>query len=434
MTQMSAAREGNISHEIQVVAKNEAMEPETLRKELAEGKVIIPHNPKHKGIRLCGIGKNLRTKINANIGTSSEQVNLEAEINKMEVAIKAGADTIMDLSTGGDLGEIRREIISKCKVPLGTVPIYEIGVESARKKGSIVHMRKKDIFEGIEKQAKEGVDFMTLHCGITKESLERLRRQKRLINVVSRGGAFLISWMLYNKKENPLYEDYERILTIAQEYDITLSLGDGLRPGCLADATDRAQVQELIILGELAERAWAKNVQVMIEGPGHIPLKEIEANVLLEKKLCREAPFYVLGPLPTDIAPGYDHITSAIGGAVAASAGADFLCYVTPSEHLCLPTVEDVKEGVIATKIAAHIGDLSKKVKSTFAWDTKMAKMRKSFDWNGQMKLALGPEKIQEYRGMSKSKIKDVCTMCSEYCAMKLVEDYFGGLENGKKM
>jgi phosphomethylpyrimidine synthase len=424
MTQIEAARKKRITPQMRSVAKEEGTSLEKIRKGLTEGKIIIPHNRRHKGIKLCGLGKDLRTKVNANIGTSPEQASLKEELKKLKAALSAGADTIMDLSVGGDISRIRKEILAHCPVPLGTVPLYQAAVETAKKRGSVVHMTVKDIFKVIEKQAEEGVDFMTLHCGVTRNTLERLRLEGRLTDIVSRGGSFLVTWMVYNKKENPLYENYEDLLDIAREYDVTLSLGDGLRPGSLADATDRPQVQELITLGELTERAWKKGVQVMIEGPGHIPLKEIEANVLLEKKLCREAPFYVLGPLVTDVAPGYDHITSAIGGAIAAGAGADFLCYVTPSEHLRLPTVEDVKEGVIATRIAAHTGDLTKGIKGALDWDYRMSKMRKKLKWKEQIRLALDPERPKEYRKSSKPRVKDVCTMCGEYCALKQVEEY----------
>jgi phosphomethylpyrimidine synthase len=421
---MEEARKGKITPEMRSVAREEGLSLEEIKKGLAKGEIIIPHNRRHKRIKVCGLGKGLRTKVNANIGTSPEHMSLKEEFAKMEVALSAGADTIMDLSVGGNISRIRREIIARCPVPLGTVPLYQAAVEAAKKKGSIVYMTVKDIFKVIEKQAQEGVDFMTLHCGVTWNTLERLRLEGRLTDIVSRGGSFLVTWMVYNKKENPLYENYEDLLDIAREYDVTLSLGDGLRPGSLADATDRPQIQELITLGELTERAWAQDVQVMIEGPGHIPLKEIEANVLLEKKLCKEAPFYVLGPLVTDVAPGYDHITSAIGGAIAAGAGADFLCYVTPSEHLRLPTIEDVKEGVIATRIAAHTGDLTKGIKGALDWDYRMSKMRKKLKWEEQIRLALDPERPKEYRKSSKPKVKDVCTMCGEYCALKQVEEY----------
>ena len=345
----------------------------------------------------------------------------KAEIEKLRVAVESGADTVMDLSTGGHLDDIRKVVIKESTIPIGTVPIYQAVVETVKNKKAVVHMSVDTLFKVIEKQAEDGVDFITVHCGLTRESAGRIKKEGRLMDVVSRGGAFTIEWMAFNKKENPLYEHYDRLLGIAREYDLTLSLGDGLRPGCLADATDRGQVQELIILGELAERAWAQDVQVMIEGPGHVPMHQIATNVQLQKQLCHGAPFYVLGPLVTDIAPGYDHITSAIGGAIAASAGADFLCYVTPSEHLRLPSVEDVKVGVIASKIAAHAADITKGVKGAMEKDIQMAKCRKAMDWEQQIKLSLDPTLADQLRSSSQPADKDVCTMCGDFCAIKLL-------------
>ncbi|MCD5401033.1 phosphomethylpyrimidine synthase ThiC, partial [candidate division NPL-UPA2 bacterium] len=423
MTQMSEAKKGNLTEEMRAVAKQEGVGEEFIREGLAEGRIVIPANLQRRGIKICGIGEGLRTKVNANIGASQDEAILDDELRKMNVAREAGADTLMDLSTSGNLTEIRRAILAETPLPLGTVPIYQVAVETAKNKKSIVEMKEEDIFRAIEQQAEEGVDFMTLHCGITRETLERFRRQGRIADVVSRGGAFLIAWMIHNGRENPLYENYGRVLKIAKKFDITLSLGDGMRPGSIADATDRAQIQELILLGELAKEAWGEDVQVMIEGPGHIPLNEVETNVLLEKKLCQGAPFYVLGPLVTDIAPGYDHIVAAIGGAVAAAAGADFLCYVTPSEHLRLPTVEDVQEGVIVTRIAAHAADIAKGIKGASDRDLKISRKRKSREWDKQMELALHPEKARRYREESKPKTNDVCTMCGEYCALKIVDE-----------
>ncbi|MFN3568045.1 MAG: phosphomethylpyrimidine synthase ThiC, partial [Caldimicrobium sp.] len=365
----------------------------------------------------------LKTKVNVNIGTSKDRPNLEEEISKLEIALKYGTDTVMDLSTGGPLDEIRKIIREKCPVPLGTVPIYQAAIEAVEKHHkSIVHMTVSEIFDVLQRQAEDGVDFMTVHCGITRTALERLKNKERILGVVSRGGSFIIEWMVYNGKENPLYEYYDELLDLAAAYDITLSLGDGLRPGCIADATDGPQIQELITLGELTLRAWEKGVQVMIEGPGHVPLDQIEANMKLQKQLCFNAPFYVLGPLPTDIAPGYDHIVGAIGGAIAGAFGADFLCYLTPAEHLRLPTIEDVKEGIIASKIAAHIADLVKGIKGAWEWDLEMAKARAALDWEKQIELSIDPEKARKYRlegGISKSK---ACTMCGEYCAIKIYE------------
>ena len=424
MTQLDYARLGKITYEMEAVADQEGLSPEYIRSGVADGTIVIPHNINRKGIKPCGIGAGLTTKINANLGTSSDQPSLSNEMEKLEIAIKYGADAVMDLSTGGDLDEIRRRFLDESPITIGSVPIYSAAVEAVRNEKAIVEMTDDDIFRAIERHVSDGIDFITVHCGTTLEVLKRLQSQGRIADVVSRGGAFLIEWMIYNERENPLYEQFDRLLEIAKEYDATLSLGDGLRPGCLADATDRPQIQELIILGELASRAREAGVQVMIEGPGHVPLNEIEANVMLEKKLCNGAPFYVLGPLTTDIAPGYDHITSAIGGAIAGKAGADFLCYVTPAEHLCLPTLEDVKQGVIASKIAAHVADLAKGIKSAHQWDAKMGKARKNLDWNAQAELSIDPELVIETRAKNPSSEKEACTMCGKFCAMKGVREY----------
>jgi len=425
MTQKIEAQKGIITKEMEIVARDEDVSTEWLREKIASGRIVIPVNRNHRGVKPVGIGEGLRIKVNTNLGTSSDHIDLEEELRKLEVSIQAGTDAVMDLSTGGDIDAIRKEIIRHAPIPVGTVPIYEAAIEAAKKRNALAKMRVEDLFEVIERQAEEGVDFMTLHCGVTRNTVERLKRSHRLLGVVSRGGSFLIEWMVYNGQENPLYEHYDRILKIAREYDVTLSLGDGLRPGCLADATDRPQVAETIVLGELAERAWAEGVQVMIEGPGHVPLDQIEANVLLEKRLCKGAPFYVLGPLVTDISPGYDHITCAIGGAIAGKAGADFLCYVTPSEHLKLPTVEDVKEGVIATRIAGHAADIARGNKKALERDIEMSKARKAFDWDRQIELSIDPEKARRYHEEGKSTGKDVCTMCGEFCAIKRVKDFF---------
>jgi len=312
---------------MKLVAEAEGVAPEFIRQGVGEGNIVIPANPSHKLSQYCGIGKGLRVKVNANIGTSSDYGDMESELEKLRVAIEYKADTVMDLSTGGDLSAIRRAILKESAIPLGTVPIYQAGIEAIERRGAIVKMTPDDLFHVIEEQAEEGVDFMTVHCGVTREAIERLKRQGRVTDIVSRGGALLLGWILHNEQENPLYEQYDRLLEIARKFDVTLSLGDGLRPGSLADATDRAQVEELLTLGELVARAWDAGVQVMVEGPGHVPLDQITANVQLEKSLCKGAPFYVLGPLVTDIAAGYDHISGAIGGAIAAMAGADFLCY-----------------------------------------------------------------------------------------------------------
>ncbi len=414
-----------ITKEMKTVAREEGISPAWLREKMGSGRIVIPANRNHGGVKPLGIGEGLRIKVNTNLGTSSDHVNLEEELEKLEVSIQAGTDTVMDLSTGGDIDAIRKEIIRHSPIPVGTVPIYEAAIETVKKRKALAKMRVEDLFEVIERQAEEGVDFITVHCGVTRNAVERLRKARRVLGVVSRGGSFLIEWMIYNDKENPLHEHYDRLLEIAKKHDVTLSLGDGLRPGCLTDATDRPQVEEMIVLGELTERAWAEGVQVMIEGPGHVPLDQIEANVLLEKRLCKGAPFYVLGPLVTDISPGYDHIACAIGGAVAGKAGADFLCYVTPSEHLKLPTVEDVREGVIATRIAGHAADIARGNKKAVERDLEMSKARMAFDWERQIKLSLDPEKARRYHEEGKSGEKDVCTMCGEFCAIKRLKDFF---------
>lgn len=430
MTLKELAQKGEITLEMKECARVEGVSEEFIKEGLAKGEIVICRNKRGKVKKFCAIGKGLKTKVNVNIGTSKDRPDLEEELKKLEIALSYGTDTVMDLSTGGDLDAIRKVIRENCPVPLGTVPIYQAAIEAVEKHHkSIVNMTVDEIFKVIEKHAEDSVDFMTVHCGITRASLERLKNKERIMGVVSRGGAFLIEWMVYNNKENPLYEHFDKLLDLAYEYDITLSLGDGLRPGCIVDATDAAQVHELMILGELTLRAWERGVQVMIEGPGHMPLDQIEANIKLQKRLCHGAPFYVLGPLPTDIAPGYDHLAGAIGGALAAWAGADFLCYITPAEHLRLPTVEDVKEGLIASKIAAHVADLAKGVEGAWKWDLEMAKARANLDWEKQIELSIDPDKARKYRlegGISKSK---ACTMCGPYCAIKIFDDAFNFLK-----
>jgi phosphomethylpyrimidine synthase len=421
MTLIEEARQGVINDKMRRVADDEGLSAEYIRQGVADGNIVILNNNRRKNLTPLGVGKGLRTKINANIGTSREQMSLELELDKLRAAVNAGADTIMDLSTGGNVDRIRRMIIEECHVPLGTVPIYQAALDAMEMKKSLVEMSVDELFRVIEKQGQQGVDFITVHCGVTREHIRRMREEGRLMDVVSRGGAFTVEWMRYNEQENPLLEHYDRLLNIAYEYDMTLSLGDGLRPGAIADATDRGQVLELVTLGELTERAWERGVQVMIEGPGHVPLDQIEANITLQKRLCHGAPFYVLGPLVTDLAPGYDHITSAIGGAIAAKAGADYLCYVTPSEHIRLPSVEDVKEGVIACKIAAHAADIAKGVKGAMEKDVQMSRYRKSLDWEGMINMSLDPERARAMRESSMpSEEEDVCTMCGTFCAIKV--------------
>ncbi len=410
---------------MQIIARNEGIQPETVRQGVAEGFIVIPANINHEGLEPCGIGKGLTTKVNANLGTSSDACDISTELAKLQAALEAGADTVMDLSTGGDIPAIRRAIVKKCPVPLGTVPIYEAGIAAIENHGAIVKMTAADIFAAIDNHARDGVDFLTVHCGVNRKTIERLKADTRLTDVVSRGGAFLIAWILHNEQENPLYEEYDRLLEIARKYDVTLSLGDGLRPGSLADASDRAQFEELLTLGELVDRARDAGVQVMVEGPGHMPLDQIAANVQVQKRVCKGAPFYVLGPLVTDVAAGYDHITSAIGGTVAAAAGVDFLCYVTPSEHLALPNPEEVREGVIASRIAAHAGDIVKGLQGAWEWDRQMSAARKNLDWNRQIELSLDPRRAAEIRNRGTTRGTG-CTMCGEFCAMEIVSEYLG--------
>ncbi|MEE9398778.1 MAG: phosphomethylpyrimidine synthase ThiC [Dehalococcoidales bacterium] len=425
MTQLESARKGVVTPQMKAVAQAEGLEAEFIREGVANGSIVIPANVNHEELVPCGIGRGLSTKINANIGTSSDYGNVDTELEKLRVAVDAGADTVMDLSTGGDITAIRRTIVNTSSVAIGTVPIYQAGIEAIARDGAIVKMTADDLFAVIEENARDGVDFITVHCGVTQSAFERLKQQGRVADVVSRGGAFLIGWMFYNEQENPLYEQFDRLLEIAKEYDVTLSLGDGMRPGSLADATDRAQVEELLIIGELVQRAQDAGVQVMVEGPGHLPLNQIEANVRLEKAVCKGAPFYVLGPLVTDIGAGYDHITGAIGGAIAAAAGTDFLCYVTPSEHLSLPDFEDVKQGIMASRIAAHAGDIVKGVKGAAEWDLKMSMARKRLDWEEQVRLSLDPERAHRVHSQHAS-AGSACSMCGKYCAMELVEKYLG--------
>jgi len=419
MTQLEEAKKGTVTKEMKEVALSEGVDAATLCSSIAEGTVVITRNIGHN-IEPLAVGTGLRTKVNANIGTSQDSCDPDVELKKLQTAVDAGADAAMDLSTGGDLDAIRKTILDASPVPIGTVPIYQAALEAARKGKSFVELDKEELFESIEKHAEDGVDFVTVHCGVNRSALERIKREGRIMGIVSRGGALLGEWIEYNKKENPLFEDYDRLLAIAKKYDMVLSLGDGLRPGCIADATDRGQVEELITLGELAQRALEEGVQVMIEGPGHVPIDQIKANILLQKRLCHGAPFYVLGPLVTDIAPGYDHITSAIGGAIAGTAGADFLCYVTPSEHLRLPTIEDVREGVIASRIAAHAADIGKGLKGAFERDKTMSKARKALQWDEQIRLSLDPERAKAFRESSPPSDSDVCTMCGSLCAIKV--------------
>lgn len=425
MTQLEMARQGQISDLVRQAATTENIDPEILRQRIAAGTAVICLNKKHTNGRPLAVGEGLRTKTNANLGTSQDDTSIDKELEKAKVAAAAGADALMDLSTGGPIDEIRAAIIAETDLCIGSVPLYQAACDAVIKQGKpIVDMTVEDIFAGVKKHLDDGVDFITVHCGVTRETVSRMDKEGRLLEVVSRGGSFTVGWMDYNNAENPLYEYYDRLLELVRPYDAVLSLGDGFRPGCLADATDRAQIQELLILGELTQRAQDAGIQVMIEGPGHVPLNQIEANIKLQKRLCHGAPFYVLGPLVTDIAPGYDHITAAIGGTVAAAAGADFLCYVTPSEHLRLPTVEDVHEGVMAVRIAAHAADIVKGIPGAMEKDNAMAVARKKLDWEGQYAVAIDPDKARKWRdesGVDES--HGACTMCGSLCAYKVMSE-----------
>jgi len=423
VNQMKAAKMGQITEEMRIVAKEEDETPERICKRVAAGSVVITRNIERKNVIPIGIGEGLRTKINANVGTSADLCDSSLEVEKAKIAVKYGADTVMDLSTSGDLDEIRRAILNAVSVPIGTVPIYQTAIEATKNKGAIIHMDEDDIFNTIERHAKDGVDFMTVHCGVTQQIIKRIARHPRLMGIVSRGGTFLAAWILHQNKENPLYANFDYLLEIAKKYDFALSLGDGLRPGCIFDATDWPQVQELLTIGELVERARAANVQAIVEGPGHLPLNQVESNVQLEKSVCKGAPFYVLGPVVTEIAPGYDHIVGAIGGTLAGLAGADFLCYLTPAEHLGLPTLEDVKEGVIATKIAAHAVDIVKLGVKASARDLAVAKARANLNWRKQIESSLDPEKAKKIRSRIKLKSPETCSMCSQYCALKILKE-----------
>jgi phosphomethylpyrimidine synthase len=419
-TRIEEARAGNITDEMREVASAEGITPEHLRASIADGTIIITKNILRKNLKPLAIGRGLTTRVNANIGSSEDNADPQIELKKLHAAVSAGADAVMDLSTGGSIDEIRELIIEESPVPIGTVPLYQAALEAKRRGKSFVELSAEEFFIGVEKHAEDGADFITVHSGVTRKSVERVEKDGRIMGIVSRGGALTAEWMRFNKKENPFYEDYDRLVSIAKKYDMTLSLGDGLRPGCISDATDRAQIEELITLGELASVALKAGVQVMIEGPGHVPLDQIEANIVLQKQLCNNAPFYVLGPLVTDIAPGYDHITSAIGGAIAAAKGADFLCYVTPSEHLRLPSIEDVREGVIAARIAAHAGDIVKGVKGAKEMDNKMSRARKALNWKEQIALSIDPDRAREIRASNPPTDADVCTMCGGLCAIKI--------------
>ncbi|MBI9075726.1 MAG: phosphomethylpyrimidine synthase ThiC [Desulfatibacillum sp.] len=418
MTQLIWAREGRITEAMRQVAEAEGYTPEEIRAKIAAGVAIIPIN-KGRSFPARGIGEGLKTKVNANIGTSPSHFNLEEELEKLQVAVKAGADAVMDLSTGGDLEKVLKTVLENSPIPVGTVPVYRVIGELLCQGKGTADMTADALFEEIENQAKMGVDFVTVHCGVIRSTVKTLAGCERVMGMVSRGGAIMAEWMAIHKQENPLYEQFDRLLGICVEYDLTLSLGDGLRPGAIHDAEDRAQLSEMMILGELAKRARKAGVQVMIEGPGHVPLHRIAGDVKTQKRLCDGAPYYVLGPLPTDVAPGYDHLVSAIGGAIAAASGVDFLCYVTPAEHLHLPSIEDVHTGVIASRIAAHIGDLEKNLPGAHDWDLAMSQARRDFKWEKMFELAIDPDLARKRRHQSEDHERDVCTMCGDMCALK---------------
>ena len=415
-TQMDAARKGIITKELSYVAENEGMGEQELMELVASGKAIIPANKRHTCIKPSGIGNRLRTKINVNLGTSRDCTDLEMEMEKVKSAVELGAEAIMDLSSFGDTQKFRRKLTRECPAVIGTVPIYDAVVYYHK---ALKEITAKEWIDVVRMHAEDGVDFMTIHCGINKETAGRFKRNKRLTNIVSRGGSIIFAWMEMTGEENPFYEYYDEILDICREYDVTMSLGDACRPGCLKDASDISQIEELITLGELTKRAWEKDVQVMVEGPGHMPLDQIAANMKIQQTLCNGAPFYVLGPLVTDVAPGYDHITAAIGGAVAAANGASFLCYVTPAEHLRLPDVNDVKEGIMASKIAAHAADIAKGIKGARDWDDAMSTARKKLDWKEMFNLSIDPDKARNYRASAKPEKEDTCSMCGNFCAVK---------------
>lgn len=415
-TQMDAAKKGIITEQMEIVAKKEFMAPETLRGLVAEGKVVIPGNKRHTCLDPNGIGSMLKTKINVNLGTSRDCKDMDMELEKVRDAVNMGAESIMDLSSFGDTQKFRRRLTAECPAIIGTVPIYDAVVYYHK---PLKEITSEEWLKIVEMHAQDGVDFMTIHVGINKNTAQRFKDAKRLTNIVSRGGSIIFAWMEMTGQENPFYEHFDRILDICSEYDITLSLGDACRPGCIADAGDISQIEELVTLGELTKRAWAKNVQVMIEGPGHMPLNQIEANMKIQQTICCGAPFYVLGPIVTDVAPGYDHITAAIGGAIAAASGAAFLCYVTPAEHLRLPDVDDVKEGIIASKIAAHAADIAKGIPHAAQWDYEMSSARKALDWEKMFSLSMDPEKARRYRAQAKPEKEDTCSMCGNFCAVK---------------
>ena len=423
-TQMDAARRGILTPELEIVARKEQMRPEELMPLVAEGKVAIPANRPHTCLDAQGIGSMLRTKINVNLGVSRDCKDYDVEMEKVRSAVSMGAEAIMDLSSHGDTQPFRRKLTAECPAMIGTVPVYDSVIHYQR---DLDTLSARDFIDVIRLHAQDGVDFVTLHCGITRKTIDQIRKHKRKMNIVSRGGSLVFAWMCMTGEENPFYEYYDEILDICREYDVTISLGDACRPGCLADATDVCQIEELVRLGELTRRAWDKDVQVMVEGPGHVPLDQIAANMKVQQTICMGAPFYVLGPLVTDIAPGYDHITAAIGGAVAAMHGAAFLCYVTPAEHLALPNLDDVKQGIMASKIAAHAADIAKGVRGAREIDDKMGDARRALDWEGQWACALDPETAKSIRAGRAPEHDDSCSMCGKFCAVRSMNKALSG-------
>ena len=423
-TQMDAARKGILTPEIETVAKKEHMPVEKLMQLVAEGKVAICANKKHTCLDPEGVGSMLRTKINVNLGVSRDCKDYDIEMQKVMSAVNLGAEAIMDLSSHGNTQPFRQKLTHECPAMIGTVPVYDSVIHYQR---DLATLTAQDFIDVVRLHAEDGVDFVTLHCGITRKTIEQIKKHKRKMNIVSRGGSLVFAWMCMTGEENPFYEHYDEILDICEEYDVTISLGDACRPGCLADATDVCQIEELVRLGELTKRAWDHNVQVMVEGPGHVPLDQVAANMKVQQSICMGAPFYVLGPLVTDIAPGYDHITAAIGGAVAAMSGAAFLCYVTPAEHLALPNVEDTKQGIIASKIAAHAADIAKGIPGATDWDNAMSQARRDLDWEKMFDLAIDSEKARRYRAESKPENEDTCTMCGKMCAVRNINKILKG-------
>ena len=423
MSMIADARNGIVNEEMRAVAKAEGVTEDFILRGVAGGHIVIPVSPYRK-VRVCGIGEGLRTKVNASIGTSSDIVDIGQEVEKARTAERAGADTLMELSTGGDFADIRKKVIAATSLSVGSVPLYQAFIEAARKYGAVVEMREDDLFRITADQAKLGTNFMAIHTGINYETIKRLKNQGRHCGLVSRGGAFMTAWMIHNEKENPLYSEFDYLLEIMKEHEVTLSMGNGMRAGAVHDATDRAAVQELLINAELADKAHAQGVQTIVEGPGHIPLDEIEANVVLQKRVTNRKPFYMLGPLVTDIAPGYDDRVAAIGAAISSSLGADFICYVTPAEHLALPTVEEVYEGVMSSRIAAHVGDMIK-LKKTREADLEMGHARRELNWERQFELAMNPARARAIRDERSPADTEACTMCGDYCAIKIVNKNF---------